>query len=81
MLYYRTLYLDSKRDALYVGAMDKIFRLNLSNISHSSCEILRNKALIGKAEKGLGSRFFSDALDLINKALIEKMDMGLRRIF
>ncbi|EFN71163.1 Semaphorin-2A [Camponotus floridanus] len=39
MLYYRTLYLDSKRDALYVGAMDKIFRLNLSNISHSNCEV------------------------------------------
>ncbi|XP_011311677.1 semaphorin-2A-like, partial [Fopius arisanus] len=38
MLYYRTLYLDSKRDSLYVGAMDKVFRLNLSNISHTSCE-------------------------------------------
>ncbi|XP_015438245.1 PREDICTED: semaphorin-2A [Dufourea novaeangliae] len=38
MFYYRTLYLDSKRDALYVGAMDKVFRLNLSNISHSNCE-------------------------------------------
>ncbi|XP_044576456.1 semaphorin-2A isoform X1 [Cotesia glomerata] len=38
MLYYRTLYLDSKRDTLYVGAMDKVFKLNLSNISHSNCE-------------------------------------------
>ncbi|XP_023725711.1 semaphorin-2A-like, partial [Cryptotermes secundus] len=37
-LYYRTFYLDEKRDALYVGAMDRVFRLNLSNISHSNCE-------------------------------------------
>ncbi|XP_075210954.1 semaphorin 2a [Lycorma delicatula] len=37
-LYYRTLYVDERRDALYVGAMDKVFRLNLSNISHSNCE-------------------------------------------
>ncbi|CAB0043906.1 unnamed protein product [Trichogramma brassicae] len=37
-LFYRTVYLDSNNDFLYVGAMDKIFRLNLSNISHSSCE-------------------------------------------
>ncbi|XP_047003518.1 semaphorin-2A-like [Schistocerca americana] len=37
-LYYRTFFLDAKRDALYVGAMDRVFRLNLSNISHSSCE-------------------------------------------
>ncbi|XP_069700579.1 semaphorin-2A [Periplaneta americana] len=37
-MYYRTFYLDEKRDALYVGAMDRVFRLNLSNISHSNCE-------------------------------------------
>ncbi|XP_065224018.1 semaphorin-2A isoform X2 [Planococcus citri] len=37
-LYYRTFYLDERRDNLYVGAMDRVFRLNLSNISHSSCE-------------------------------------------
>ena len=37
-LYYRTLHLDSKTDVLYVGAMDKLFRLKLSNISHSHCE-------------------------------------------
>ena len=36
-LYYRTLHLDSKTDALYIGAMDKIFRLNLSRISNSNC--------------------------------------------
>ncbi|RLU27458.1 hypothetical protein DMN91_001262 [Ooceraea biroi] len=46
MLYYRTLYLDSKRDALYVGAMDKIFRLNLSNISHSNCEVSPSEAFV-----------------------------------
>ncbi|KAL1488366.1 hypothetical protein ABEB36_014843 [Hypothenemus hampei] len=30
--------MDVKRDALYVGAMDRIYRLNLSNINQSSCE-------------------------------------------
>jgi hypothetical protein len=38
MLYYRTFYVDSKRDSLYVGAMDRVYRLNLSNINQSSCE-------------------------------------------
>ncbi|XP_044740244.1 semaphorin-2A isoform X2 [Chrysoperla carnea] len=37
-MYYRTFFLDSKRDALYVGAMDRVYRLNLSNISQSYCE-------------------------------------------
>lgn len=37
-LYYRTFHLDERRDVLYVGAMNKLFRLNLSNISHSNCE-------------------------------------------
>lgn len=38
MMYYRTFYLDVKRDALYVGAMDRVYRLNLSNINQSNCE-------------------------------------------
>lgn len=38
LLYYRTFHLDVKRDTLYVGAMDRVFRLNLSNINQSSCE-------------------------------------------
>ncbi|KAK6631234.1 Semaphorin-2A [Polyplax serrata] len=37
-LYYRTFYLDEKRNSLYVGAMDKVFRLNISAIGRSSCE-------------------------------------------
>ncbi|XP_065352421.1 semaphorin-2A isoform X2 [Cloeon dipterum] len=37
-MYYRTFYLDEKRDTLYIGAMDRVFKLNLSNISHSNCE-------------------------------------------
>ncbi|KAJ1522229.1 hypothetical protein ONE63_002537 [Megalurothrips usitatus] len=32
------MYLDEERDALFLGAMDRVFRLNLSNISHSHCE-------------------------------------------
>ncbi|CAK1582749.1 unnamed protein product [Parnassius mnemosyne] len=37
-LYYRTFFMDSKRDALYVGAMDRLFRLNMNNISASHCD-------------------------------------------
>ncbi|KAL5242028.1 hypothetical protein ACI65C_009438, partial [Semiaphis heraclei] len=37
-MYYRTFHLDENRDTLYVGAMDHVYRLNLSNISHSSCK-------------------------------------------
>ncbi|CAH0686215.1 unnamed protein product [Spodoptera exigua] len=37
-LYYRTFFVDSKRDALYVGAMDRLYRLNMNNISASHCE-------------------------------------------
>ncbi|KAK9752321.1 Leucine rich repeat [Popillia japonica] len=37
-LYYRTFFLDTKKDALYVGAMDRVYRLNLSNINQSNCE-------------------------------------------
>ncbi|XP_056647935.1 semaphorin-2A isoform X1 [Diorhabda sublineata] len=38
MNYYRTFHLDSKGETLYVGAMDRVYRLNLSNINQSSCE-------------------------------------------
>ncbi|XP_072392355.1 semaphorin-2A [Diabrotica undecimpunctata] len=38
MNYYRTFHLDNKGEALYVGAMDRVYRLNLSNINQSSCE-------------------------------------------
>ncbi|XP_063365071.1 semaphorin-2A [Cydia amplana] len=37
-LYYRTFFMDSKRDTLYVGAMDRLYRLNMNNISASHCE-------------------------------------------
>ncbi|XP_047004553.1 semaphorin-2A-like [Schistocerca americana] len=37
-LYYRTFYLDEKRHSLFVGAMDRIFKLSLRNISQSHCE-------------------------------------------
>ncbi|XP_055528942.1 semaphorin-2A isoform X1 [Wyeomyia smithii] len=36
--YYRTFHLDEERDSLYVGAMDRVFRLNLKNVSMTSCE-------------------------------------------
>ncbi|XP_075679801.1 semaphorin 2a isoform X2 [Dermatophagoides pteronyssinus] len=37
-LYYRTIYIDPRRELLYVGAMDNIFRLNLNNINRTHCE-------------------------------------------
>uniref|UniRef100_T1JFR9 Semaphorin-2A n=1 Tax=Strigamia maritima TaxID=126957 RepID=T1JFR9_STRMM len=37
-LFYRTLYLDSTRDVLYVGALDKILRLPLTNINNTNCQ-------------------------------------------
>ena len=37
-LYYRTLYLDERSDALYVGAMDRVLRLDARNVSRSDCE-------------------------------------------
>ncbi|CAH1635193.1 unnamed protein product [Spodoptera littoralis] len=37
-LFYRTLYLNEDRNTLYVGAMDRVFRLNMTDISQSHCE-------------------------------------------
>jgi len=36
--FYRTLHKDENRDALYVGAMDRIIKVNLNNISATSCD-------------------------------------------
>lgn len=36
-LYYRTFYMDRKREVLFVGGMDKVFRLNLVNINRTKC--------------------------------------------
>lgn len=36
-LYYRTFHMNEDRDTLYVGAMDRVFRVNLQNISSSNC--------------------------------------------
>lgn len=37
-LYYRTLHLDESRNALYIGAMDRVIRVNLGNVSATSCD-------------------------------------------
>lgn len=37
-LFYRTLYMDEERKLLYVGAMDRVFKLNMTDISQSHCE-------------------------------------------
>jgi len=36
--YYRTFHLDAENDVLYVGAMDRIYKLNLSNVNRTLCE-------------------------------------------
>ncbi|GFS92275.1 hypothetical protein NPIL_374591 [Nephila pilipes] len=36
--YYRTFHIDPKRDVLYVGAMDRLYRLNLNNVNKSRCD-------------------------------------------
>jgi len=37
-LYYRTFFMDAKRDVLYVGAMDKVYRVGLTNINRTRCD-------------------------------------------
>ncbi|XP_077297385.1 semaphorin-2A-like [Arctopsyche grandis] len=36
--YYRTMYVDVERDTLYLGAMDRIYKLNLTDVRQSHCE-------------------------------------------
>jgi len=36
--FYRTLHMDESKDALFVGAMDRIIKVNLGNISETSCD-------------------------------------------
>ncbi|XP_037941239.1 uncharacterized protein LOC119674188 [Teleopsis dalmanni] len=48
-LYYRTFHMDEERDALYVGSMDRVFRLNLKNISSSLCDIFRHLVKRGQS--------------------------------
>ena len=37
-LYYRTLHLDERNDALYIGAMDRVMKFDARNISRTDCE-------------------------------------------
>ena len=38
-LFYRTLYLDEDTSSLYVGAMDRLIKIqNLNNISQTNCD-------------------------------------------
>ncbi|KYN03332.1 hypothetical protein ALC62_05832 [Cyphomyrmex costatus] len=43
MLYYRTLYLDSKRDALYVGAISPVIKCHAMKIPGKSCDVPSSK--------------------------------------
>ncbi|XP_076336169.1 semaphorin-2A-like isoform X1 [Tachypleus tridentatus] len=35
--YYRTFYMDTDKDILYVGGMDKVFALSLANVNTTNC--------------------------------------------
>ncbi|XP_061705918.1 semaphorin-2A-like [Cydia pomonella] len=37
-LFYRTMYMNEDKNTLYVGAMDRVFKLNMTDISQSHCE-------------------------------------------
>lgn len=37
-LFYRTIHMDESRGALYVGAMDRLVRVNLANVSQTNCD-------------------------------------------
>jgi len=63
-LYYRTFHLDEERDALYVGAMNRVYRLNLRNISLSGCE--KNHLLLEPTE--------SDVRDCISKGKTQRFE-------
>ena len=62
-LYYRTLHLHSKTDTLYVGAMDKIFRLNLTNIRQANCD---RDSLTISADSSNGIKCRSEEFDCRN---------------
>ncbi|TRY62769.1 hypothetical protein TCAL_00852 [Tigriopus californicus] len=36
--FYRTLFMDERNDALFVGGMDRVYKLNAANITHSDCD-------------------------------------------
>ena len=37
-MYYRTLHLDERNDALYVGGMDRVIKVDARNVSRTDCE-------------------------------------------
>ncbi|RWS17342.1 semaphorin-2A-like protein [Dinothrombium tinctorium] len=49
-LHYRIFHLDTSKDVLYVGAMDKIFRLNLNNINRTRCEVFEMRGEVVNCE-------------------------------
>ncbi|XP_055601449.1 semaphorin-2A isoform X2 [Uranotaenia lowii] len=78
--YYRTFYLDEDRDSLYVGAMDRVFRLNLKNVSMTSCE--RDAIVLDPSSSDIRncvSKGKSEMFDCKNHIrVIQPMDNGNR---
>ncbi|EAT42479.1 AAEL005993-PA [Aedes aegypti] len=78
--YYRTFYLDEERDSLYVGAMDRVFRLNLKNVSMTSCE--RDAIVLDPSSSDIRncvSKGKSEMFDCKNHIrVIQPMDNGNR---
>ncbi|CAO1348813.1 unnamed protein product [Diamesa serratosioi] len=80
LLYYRTFHLDEERDALYVGAMDRVFKLNLKNITLTGCE--KNHMLLdptGSDIVNCVSKGKSQLFDCRNHIrVVQSMDNGNR---
>ncbi|XP_050076177.1 semaphorin-2A-like [Anopheles maculipalpis] len=78
--YYRTFYMDEDRDTLYVGAMNRVYKLNLKNISMTSCE--KDSMLLdptGADIRNCVSRGKSEMFDCKNHIrVIQPMDNGTR---
>ena len=67
-LFYRTLFLDEESSTLYVGAMDRIIKIdNLNNITNTNCDkdsmvsfefqIFYSKIGLGPAVQKLGFKY------------------------
>lgn len=79
-LYYRTFHLDEDRDALYVGAMDRVYKLNLKNVTLTGCE--KDHILLDPTGSDISnciSKAKSQTFDCRNHIrVIQSMDNGNR---
>ena len=72
-LFYRTLFLDEESSTLYVGAMDRIIKIdNLNNITNTNCDkdsMVSFKLLNSYSKIGLGPAVKKLGFEYINKII------------